>query len=257
MASVAKDVVVSLGMISCTVRVESAQYTVDALTNVCDAGHEPVAVTRPLICGTCGPINIANTKKAKKESGGLVILDESELVELASNDAQFRGRVQLIPYDREQVELNTGTGEKLYQLHAQTAPENYALLVALVAQYPDKVFVARYAVRTKAQLYTLSAKGSCLFLTERNFTSNLKPVPTFDVSANESFIPLAVQMVEQMQEPFSAEKFADQYQEHLTALTRSRPVVGGKTVLSAPVSKRVSDELLAAALLEYRSKVSS
>lgn len=252
MGSVSKDVVVSLGMISFTTRVESAQYTEDFLTNVCVNNHEPLAVKRPLTCDTCGPINMHGLRKAKKEAGGLVLLEEAEVASLSEDATPWKGRVQLIPFDAQEVLANTGQGEKYYQLHPQSSPENYALLKQVITAYPGKAFVARYAVRTKASLFMAQVKGDCILLQERTFVDNLKPVPTFTHEANEAFIPLAIQMVETMHEEFNPETFADSYNRALVDITRERPIIGGKTATTAPVDAKITADLVRSALMEYR-----
>jgi non-homologous end joining protein Ku len=253
MGSVSKDVVLSLGMISCTVRVESALYTQDYLTNVCigstDTAHDPIAVSRPLTCEHCGPIAQHTTKKAKKEGGGLVLLEDTEVAELAGNDAEYRGKVQLVPYNAADVLTKTGQAEKYYFLTTQNSPENYALLAEIIKRYPEKLFVAKYAVRTKAQIYVAQVKGDCILLQERTFVTGLKPIPTFGTPINEAFLPLAEQMVETMEADFDAATFADQYQSHLVELTRERPIIGGKR---SKTGEQVTEEAVRARLLEYR-----
>lgn len=255
MGSVSKDVVLTLGMITCTVRVESAAYTEDFLTNVCDGHgeHEPLAVKRPLTCETCGPLaGVHLLKKAKKEAGGYVILDDAEVAGLTEDGKPFIKKIQLIPYDSGQVLANTGQGEKYYQLHPQTSPENYALLKQVISAYPGKSFVARYAVRTKASLFVAQVKGDCILIQERTFVDNLKPVPGFVAPVNESFVPLAIQMVEGMAVDFTPETFSDTYNQELVNITRNREIVGGKTPTTAPVDPKITQDMLNAAIMEYR-----
>lgn len=259
MGSVAKDVVLNLGMITCTVRVESASYTEDFLTNVCVGYyaaemHEPLAVKRPLTCDTCGPITMHGLRKAKKEAGGLVVLDESEVAGLKDDGAAFKGKIQLIPYDSSEVLANTGQGDKYYQLHPQTSPENYALLKQVIAAYPGKLFVARYAVRTKASLFVAQVKDGCILVQERTFVDNLKPVPGFDGVANEAFVPLAIQMVETMHTEFDQATFADTYNKNLVEITRDRTVLGGSVARTAPVDSKITADLVRNALMEYRAR---
>jgi non-homologous end joining protein Ku len=252
MGSVSKDVVLSLGMISCTVRVESALYTQDYLTNVCTGKgeHEPTAVSRPLTCEHCGPIGQHTTKKAKKEGGGLVLLEDDEVAELAGNDAEYKGKVQLVPYAASDVLTKTGQAEKYYYTTTQNSPENYALIAKVIAQYPEKLFVAKYAVRTKASIFVAQVKGDCILLQERTFVTNLKPIPTFDTPINEAFLPLAEQMVETMTAEFDSKTFADLYQTHLVELTREREIIGGKR---SKTGEQVTEEAVRARLLEFRS----
>ncbi len=252
MGSVAKDVSVSLGMISFTTRVESAAYTEDYLTNVCVNEHDPVAVTRPLTCTECGPITMHGLKKAKREGGGLVVLSDFEINDLKEDATPFKGKVQLIPYNMDEVLSHTGQGEKYYQLHPQSNPENYSLLKQVILAYPGKAFVAKYAVRTKASLFMAQVKGDCILLQERTFVDNLKPVPSFTEPANEAFVPLAVSMVETMVTEFNPATFTDTYNRDLIAITRDREIVNGKYERTAPVAPEIQKDLLGQALMEYR-----
>lgn len=257
MGSVSKDVVVSLGMISFTTRVESAAYTEEFLTNICDDGHEPLAVKRPLTCDTCGPITMAHLKKAKREGGGFVVLTEAEIAALTEDGKPYFKKVQLVPYNMDEVLSNTGQGEKYYQLHPQTSHENYALLRQLILAYPGKAFMAKYSVRTKASMFMAQVKGDCILLQERTFVDNLKPVPTFDYETNQDLIPLAIQMVESMATEFDPKTFADTYTQNLVKLTRSRDVIGGRIDKTAPVTPQVTHDLVREALLEYRIRKQS
>lgn len=255
--SVAKSVVLNLGMVSCTVRVESASYTTEYLTNVCLGStepHEPVAVTRPLTCSTCGPIGMFGLKKARKEGGGLVVLEDSEVEGLKSNDTPFVGKIQLIPYDANEVLSNTGQSDKYYQLHPMSSPENYSLLKQVILAYPGKLFVAKYAVRSKAGIFVAQVKNGCILVQERSFTDNLKPVPSFEAPVNEGFVGLAISMVEHMQTEFTPETFSDSYSRNLVDITRDRPILGGKTATTAPQDPKLTADLVRQALIEYRAR---
>jgi non-homologous end joining protein Ku len=259
MSSVAKDVQLTLGMIACNVRVESAAYTEDFLTNVCvghanGTEHEPLAVQRPLTCATCGPITMKGLKKAKKEGGGLVVLEEHEVAGLKEDATPFKGKIQLIPYNAAEVLAHTGQGDKYYQLHPQTNPENYSLLMSVITNYPGKAFIARYAVRTKTSLFMAQVKDGCILIQERTFTDNLKPVPSFNAPVNEAFVPLAVQMVESMETVFNSDTFTDTYNRNLVEITREREIVGGKYEKTAPVAPEITADLVRSALMEYRNR---
>lgn len=255
MGSVSKDVVVTLGMITCTVRVESAAYTEDYLTNVCPGvgkEHAPVAVTRPLTCPEGCEIHMGHLKKAKKEGGGLVLLTDAEVAALSEDGTPYIKKIQLIPYDAAEVLAHTGQGDKYYQLHPQTSPENYALLKQVIAAYPGKLFVAKYAVRTKASIFVAQVKGDCILIQERTFVDNLKPVPTFIDTPNESFVPLAIQMVETMAVEFDPKTFTNSYNKALVDITRNREIVGGKVARTAPVDEPIVADLVRQALMEYK-----
>ncbi len=254
MGSVAKNVTVSLGFIAATVRVESALYTTDYLSNCCtgNGDHEPIAVTRPLTCDTCGPITMHGLRKARKENGGLVLLEDHEVAELKEDGSPFFGKVALIPYDSGEVLANTAEGEKLYYLTAMTSPDNLSLIKQVILAYPNKLFVCKYTVRTKASLFVAQVKGDCILLSERVFRDRLKPLPSYDTPANEAFIPAAIQMVESMNVEFTEATFADTYRASLVETTRDRAIVGGKTDKTAPQDPKITQDLVKSALMEYR-----
>lgn len=255
MGSVAKDQTISLGMISATVRVESALYTADYLTNVCpgvDKKHPPVAVTRPLTCPEGCKIHMGHLKKAKREGGGLVLLTSAEVAALTEDAVPYKGKIQLLPYDSVEVLANTAEGEKLYYLTPQTSPENLTLIKQVIQAYPNKMFVARYTVRTKASLFVATVKNDCILLAERVFQDRLKPLPSYETPANEAFIPLAIQMVEAMQTEFTKDTFADTYTRGLVDMTRNRPIVGGRVEKTAPQDEKITADLVREALIEYR-----
>jgi non-homologous end joining protein Ku len=259
MGSVAKNVTVSLGFIAATVRVESALYTQDYLSNCCTGNgeHDPIAVSRPLTCSECGPITMHGLRKARKENGGLVLLEDHEVAELKEDGQPFFGKVALIPYDSGEVLANTSEAEKLYYLAPMTSPENLSLIKQVILAYPNKLFVAKYTVRTKASLFVATVKNDCILLSERVFRDRLKPLPSYDVPANEAYIPAAIHMVESMDVTFDEATFADTYTRALVDITRDRPIVGGKTEKTAPQNPKITADLVRQSLMEYRLRQGS
>jgi non-homologous end joining protein Ku len=243
MSVISKGIDLRLGMLTSVVSVESALFREEKFVNCCvgnaENAHDPIPVSRPLTCKECGFIDHRSTKKADKIAGKLTLIDESALAEIGSSDMDYFGRIDLVPYPMEDVVTKTGQGEKLYVLNPTSAPETYSLILKAVSNHPDKAFVAKWTIRTRASLFVARVNGSALLLEERTFTDNLKPMPDHSAPINEAYLPMIEAMIETASVPFDQHSFSDTYHRDLFAAFNRQ-------------GAKATDELLEKMLIEYR-----
>ena len=263
MASLASGVSLTLGLISTTVRVESAKEAETSLNQICmgQPGHDehaPVKLTQPATCALCGKIEDATAIKKGKPSGdGFLVVDATEINEIKKTNAEpFKKRITLGAHPREQFELETQRGEKLYYLVPDGQADIYALILQLVKDTPDAAICGLWTPRSVAGLFQLRAYErdghEALVLEERIASAKLKPVPATAGNVDPALLTLAKQFVSQVIEPLDMTNYDDGYQAKVDALFSSKQVIaahgGGAGSGSAKASTSPDD--LAAKLRE-------
>lgn len=240
------NVALSLGMITTVVRIHSARHSKEYLSNACQNGHSPSLIKQPKTCDHCGVLSHgAPTVKVRKMADkSLMVVDDTELAEVADDAAQWKGKIQLMPYPAADVMLHTGSGDKFYYAEPQASGDNYALIASVCENTSDKLFLAKFTVNTVASLFMLQVKNGVLLLAERTFSDALKNLPQINETPNQQFIPLAAAMVDAMDCTFTPDTFADTYKRGLDNLLNVKAGVVEKEPVSA--------EMLRRALVEYR-----
>jgi non-homologous end joining protein Ku len=257
MASVAKDVVLSLGLISTTVRIESAKVTAtSALKTVCDGqgGHEhlPQSISSVYTCGVCGPIeNRSTLKKGKKVGDGYAIVEADEIQGIKDETSTtFKKQIGLTPHPADEVRLTTASGDKLYYLVPANGDTRYGALVELVKSRPDLAFCALWTPRTRASVFMLSVRDDVLVMEERTRAEELKPTPAVEAPSDPTLTAMAEQMLglEGVVQRFDVAAYADTYEIRLATLVSSKDVVesGDAKAEGTPSGPAVgNDDLLA------------
>lgn len=188
MASVATGVSLTLGLISTTVRVESAKEAETSLNQICQGqpnlpAHAPSALNQKLTCPACGPITDASLIKRGRPSGdGYLVVEPADIAALKTANADpFKKQITLSAHPRAQFELETARGEKLYYLVPDGTPDYYATMLEAV-KTADAALCGLWTPRSVASLFQLRAYErdgmSALVLEERVSAASLKAVPT-------------------------------------------------------------------------------
>lgn len=254
MASIAKGITLSLGLISTTVRVESAVEAAPTFKTVCEGqggkAHDPTPIKRPNTCATCGELPFgAPTAKAREVGGGLVLVTEEEVAAAkAQHDDKFKGKFDLVAHKASEVDAATAQGEKYYQLVPEGDAARYAVLAALITACPDLAFVAMFTVRTRAAMFRLTVRNGVLLAEERVTRERLKPLPQIDAELNTQLLEMAMAYVPTTVTAFDVANYADGYLAQINALVASRDAVAAATPLATVTPIRQSDEDLLAQL---------
>lgn len=255
MASVAKNVTLSLGLISATVRLESAMTTSESFKTTCAGqeghpAHPLAAIKMPKQCTVgCGelPFN-AKLGKAREVGGQLVpVTDEEIKAAKAASDDLYKGKIELVPHNAEDVLTTTGQGEKLYQL----IPEGgqYALLCRLVTAHPELAFTAMYTVKTRAAMYVLRAVKGVLLAEERvvqGGTGRMKPLPQLATDVNEQLVAMAEAFLTDLVAPFNAANYEDGYLKAIAEIVNGREGVPVEKLATVTPIRQSDDDLMAA-----------
>lgn len=253
MATVAKNVTLSLGLISAAVRVESAVSTTESFKTTCAGqegkpAHALTAIKQPKKCEHCGelPFN-AKLGSAREVSGGLVPVTAAEIAAAkAANDDLHKGKFNLVPHKADEVFALTGQGEKLYQLIPDGESSRYALLCQLIASHPDLAFVAMFTVKTRAAMYVLRARDGVILAEERVAQDRLKPLPRLDTTVNDKLLAMASALLPDLVAPFNATAYEDGYLKAIDAIVSGREVVEVAKVATVTPIRQSDEDLLAA-----------
>lgn len=248
MPSLVKSVSLQLGLISCTVSLDSAVEKKASLTQLCVNGHPPRKITMPTVCPECGPVERATLKRGSAVGkDAFVVVETAEIANL--NDAEaFKGKIALTPHPAADVRESTVPGEKAYWLTPQGDPGNYLLLAQVLADSPDVAYCAMYTVRSVAAMFELNVRSGALLLSERVQGAKIRTAPEVTGSYNPDLLPLAEQFAQAQLKPFDPETYKDTYAERLSGLLAGRDPVSVSMTLaaSAPEPTALLDALTAA-----------
>jgi non-homologous end joining protein Ku len=250
LASLAKNITLSLGLISATVRVESATTTAESFKSVCTgqdgATHDPIPVKAPRKCESCGELAYgAPVSKAREVGGGLVLVTDEEIAQAkAAHDEKFKGAVQLVAHQAGDVAGATAQGEKLYQLVPEGEHSRYALIARLVAEHPELAFVSMYTVRSRAAMYVLRSRNGVLLLEERVTQDRLKPLPQVETTVNEAMLGMAETLLPDLITEFNVADYTDKYLAAIEALVAGRDAVSSALATVTPI-RQTDDDLMA------------
>lgn len=249
MATTAKDVVLSWGLINCIVNVEGAVQTEESLVTVCDGApvkpHAPTKVHMKRHCASCGGEVAYNDLKKAREigRGNFVIVEQQEVADLrASVVGASTKALGITSHDATEVFEATLQGSKVYFLvpsnAAQLAP--YSLILDGVMRHPEMAFMGIWTPRTRPAMFQLKGfNGKALTLEERVWPEAVRQTPDVNIIAPPKELQAQFDMVlGAMTTPFDVSQFADQYKAKLDALVASREVVAG--VADEPTAKGAS-----------------
>ena len=261
MSSVATGVSLTLGLISTTVRVEAARESATSLNQICEGQpgaktHAPSTLNSKLTCPSCGPITDASLIKRGRPSGdGFQVVDPARLATLKSeNTAQYKKSITLGAHPRDQFELETAQGSKMYYLVPDGTPDMYATILQAVRANPDVALCGLWTPRSAASLFRVIAYErdgkSALVLEERVQAGTLKAVPATGGTAIEKLLVQAKAYIPDQVEPLDWNAYDDHYKVKLEALFATTPVVPGLAVAapSGKVTPSMSPDALTAAL---------
>ncbi len=135
--------------------------------------------------------------------------------------------------------------EKPYYLEpTKEARKAYALLREALRR-TGKVGIARFVLRNREHLALLKPGKDVIVLNQMRFQSEIRPPSGLDLPPSESAtareLDMAINLIDQLTEPFSPEKHHDTYAEELRRITDAK--IRGKLPAAKPaaVSKEVPD----------------
>lgn len=254
MPSLAKDVQLSLGVLSTVVRVESALVKQDDdLNQICigseDAPHDPARVTQKLICEHDHEIDRGKLIRGKSVGEGtFVLLDEFDMATLSEDAEPHKGKIVLHPHPRKDVLATTRWGDKAYYLTPQHGADGYDLLLK-IATRSDVILVARYTLRTAVSTFVLAVHEGLLLIREIVAEPMREaPVTLAPPKIDKAMLAVANQFVDVQLRPFNAAEYAGDRKAKLEALIASKEpvVVTGGPVSSSATPAVPQGNLLAA-----------
>ncbi len=236
MATTAKDVVLSWGLINCIVNVEGAVKAEESLSTVCDGQgkHPPTKVHMKRHCATCASeVSYTDLKKAREVGkGNFVLVDQQEVADIrASVVGASTKALGITSSPAEEVFTTTLQGEKVYFLLPSNAAQlgPYSLILDGVMRHPEKAFMGIWTPRSRPAMFQLKAfQGKALTLEERVWPEKVRTTPGVDFIEPPQVLREQFDMVlENMTTPFDVTQFADTYKRKLDELVASKEVVAG------------------------------
>lgn len=156
--------------------------------------------------------------------GKYVILTDEDFAKVAPEMSRALEMTDFVPVDS----VDTRFYDQPYYLVPQKGGEKaYALLRDALAQ-TGKVGIGTFALRQKQHLAAVKAVGDALVLEMMRFESELVDpdelsLPrTEDVKVRPQELQMAVQLVENLSEPFDPSKYRDEYTEKLRAVIQAK-----------------------------------
>lgn len=249
--SIASGVALQFGLISASVSMTSALDKAAATSGnvqVCDAGHDARRISQPKVCPECGEVPFQQLKKARPVEGGLVVLEEEDLVELSKDAERFKKAASVSAHPAEQVEVLTTAGEKMYFLTPDKGHEaGYAALLGLVDAHPDLAFMTQWTPRSASAQFRLRSYKGALVFQERTRAGTVRDAPDVTLGDNSALIAMAEQFLAMpgLIVDYDPETYADKTEERLAAILATKEVVAVAGEQVSTVTPEAVDDLMA------------
>lgn len=252
-----KDIALTLGLVSTTVRLTAATPTKkrESLKMLCvgtdEAPHGPTPVRQQWHCDSCGgEVDRDNLKRGQAQGDAWLVVDQSEVAEARAVTADYKKKIVLVPHPIAEVLANTRSGDKVYYLQPQGDGSVYALIREAIETHPELAFTALYTPTSRASMFQLTVRGHVIMLEERVADADAYlPLPEFEARADPAFSELLDQAVNSMVAPFDPATYEDAYEHAIEALLASKqPATSGETVATPVKTPAAGNEALLAAL---------
>jgi DNA end-binding protein Ku len=223
MASSAWKGFISFGLISIPVRLypaaRSDRIGLHQLHSACNT-----RLRQPLYCPTCNRIVERSevVKGYENEDGSYVVVDPAEIKKIEPRSTNtmeilsFVDQSQIDPlyFDSSYFIVAEDAGRKAYQLLWKTIEDS------------KRVAIAKAAMHQREYVVFIRPHANGLALHTMHFASEIREAPGYGKTENIKLKPqeikLAEQLVDSLSEDFHAEKYHDEFQDHLKALIASK-----------------------------------
>lgn len=267
MSAISTGVVVRFGLLSATVRVESAKQSKPSNVRVAaDENGEVRRVMQKLFAGA-REVSGDEIQRARVVDDGLVIITGEDQEAADSVAAEFKKLIPVTPHDRFEVDNTTLPGDKTYYLVPSAGHEDaYHTLVRLIQNHPELAFMGRFTVRTRLAIYQLVVMDGVLALRERIPGDELRPAPLL-ASPSAATAQVLDTMAEQVLalpdvvQPFDLDAYRDASGAALAALLEGREVLAdpkrdrsGSEPAQVATAMEALEQMLAAAAPKKRTR---
>lgn len=219
----ARNIQVTLGLFSVPMGMESAISRPPTMSNFCvgqpghDA-HEPVALTAPSRCGSCGEITDKTVlRKGIKSGRQVTMVDPGEITQAREEFAKkYEGEIKLVPHPASDFLTATTAGDTLSFLTPTDAAQadRYQLMVRAVESHPELVFAGLYtpaSAAPKTHLFMLQVRHGVLLLQKRVREQAIKPIPSVGGAVDEKHVAVLDSWIEMFTEPYDSIAYEDKY----------------------------------------------
>ncbi|MGE5139955.1 MAG: Ku protein [Rudaea sp.] len=180
------------------------------------------------------------------QKGDYVVLEDEDLKKADVGKTQSIQVVQFVDED----EIDVKYFEKPYYLEpGKGADKAYALLREALRR-SKKVAVCRFVLRTKENVGALKAEGNVIVLEQMRLPSELRAPAGLDLPAKAEVdnreLDMALQLIDQLTEPFKPEDFRDTYREELEKIIAQKVAGKEPTAHGKPPEPTAVPDLMAA-----------
>ncbi len=183
------------------------------------------------------PEDIAKGFEYEKDK--FVLFNEEELEAMKPESARV---IQILDFV-DLTDIDPLYYQKAYYLSPDMAGAGaYSLLLEAIKQ-TGKIGIAKISIRSKSSLAAIRAVGNCLCMETMHYPDEIRPlaeVPNLPEQTviNEKELQMAKQLIEQLSEPFNADKYTDDYRAAMLEAISHK--IAGESVdkVSAPAAGR-------------------
>lgn len=253
MSALKKGVAFSVGLVTASCSINGATEGKTGNKNVCCGGipstvnptlvsaiHPPIRIAQINRCSQCGDVPYTSIRKAREVGDGLVLLEESEIVEAKGDADKYKTSVALTPHPAATVYARTAPGKMAYYVTPDEGHEvAYDVLRTMIGEHPELAFVGQWTPRSNAAQFRVIVRDGCLMMTELVREQNLKHAPVVTAEAPAPMLTMAEQVLALpgVITDYDPDTYADHYEERIQALLATKQVVsagGVPTASSAP-----------------------
>lgn len=163
-----------------------------------------------------------NIAKAYKLDGNYIMLDPEDFEAVAPE----KSKIIDISHFVEESEIDTIYFENSYYVEPEKSGMKAYALLREALEKSGKVGIAQFVMRTAEVLTVLKPKGDVLVLSKIRFAEEIRSTQEFTLPAKSSVKPselkIALSLIKEYSEPFSIEKFKDEYAQALLKIIKAK-----------------------------------
>ena len=254
-----RKVTLAFSVVSVPARLNKAVDDPVSLKTLCvgQAGldaHDPLPITMPRTCTTCGPITNPNmlVKGVPTDSGFAVVSADDVKEARADTSAQFKGTMNLVPHDAEAFYAATGQGTSLQYVEPEDekSAKHYHSLAAMIEAHPEYAFATLFTPVSRAALFVARVREGVIVMEERVFNERLRPMPVIAGEADQAYVDVFETLLPTLVAPVDKDTYTDDYTKALAKIAESASDVVTVAGASGPAPTVVGDDDLLAKLKE-------
>lgn len=181
------------------------------------------------------------------QKGDYIVLQDEDFKKA---NAKKTESIEVLNFTSE-TKIDSTLLEKPYYMEPDKKASKAYVLLREAMKKSGKVAIARFVLRSKEHIGMLKAEENVIMLIQMRYASEMRPSDELNIPEKSKYskkeIEMAISLINQLTEPFKAEKYKDTYSKELEKVIEQK--AKGKKIKSVrqiPLKETSSDEIFAA-----------